>query len=313
LLILLLAGVSAEAQVVFPGSTPQGDYLRGVGIAAWGMGLYNLNTAQAEQINAQTFMMLNEYIWTAYKNEMKENAEYRRAMREKNAENYRKYHERIHDHPDAIDAMNGAALNAVLGDLLAPSVSDSASRYAQIPLDADVIRRIPFKLGEKGEKFSMGRLSLKGTRKWAVVFQDPVFTPFREAYQRAVDNALELALDGRMTDKAIEDIEKAFDDLEEKFKRTPVLLDPKRQREYSEGKTQLDKMRDAPRLFMTQQLQPVFREIETYAGTTVDDLRVFMRRHNLTFAPAETHDERELYPQLYTALVEQRKKATGTE
>ena len=65
LLILLLAGASAEAQLITAGSTPQGDYLRGVGIAAYGMGLYNLNTAQANQINAQTFMMLNEYIWTS--------------------------------------------------------------------------------------------------------------------------------------------------------------------------------------------------------------------------------------------------------
>lgn len=309
--ILLLAGAPAEAQFITAGSTPAGDYLRGVGVAAWGEGLYNLNTAQANQINAQTFMMLNEYIWTSYKNEMKENAEYRAGMRARNAENYKKIQERIHDHPDAHDEMTGDALNSVLRDLVAPSISDSASQYAKVQLPVDFIRRIPFKLGEKGEKFSMGRLSLKG--KLVVAFQDPAFKPYVDDYQRKVDHALELAMDKRMNDQAIRDIEKAFDDLETKFQHTSHLLDPRHQREYSEAKEQLDKMRGAARLFMTEQLQPVFQEIENYAGTTVDELRLFMRRHNLSFAPAETSQERELFPQLYEALVLQRKKATGTE
>src|SRR5262252_7059286 len=116
-LILLLAGVSAEAQLIFPGSTPEGDYLRGVGIAGWGMGQYNLNTAQANQINAQTSIMLNEYIWGTYKAEMKENAEHRKGMLAKHAEAYKKIQERIHDHPESHDVDNGDALNAVLGDL----------------------------------------------------------------------------------------------------------------------------------------------------------------------------------------------------
>ena len=277
------------------------------------MGYYNERTAVANQINANTSIMLNEYMWSVIKNEMKENAEHRAAVLARTAEAYNKLHERIHDHPEALDVMNGDALNAKLQDLLAPTVSESASRYAKVPLDADIIRRIPFKLGDKGERFSMGRLSLKGTKKWPVAFQDPKWASYREGYQRAVDHALELAMDGKMTEQAIKDIEKAFDQLEDKFLRTPHVLDPRHQREYSEAKEQLEKMRGAARLFMTHKLQPIFQDIDTYTGTTVDDLRLFMQRHNLTFAPAETPDERTVYPQLYTVLVEQRKKLTGAE
>ena len=174
---------------------------------------------------------------------------------------------------------------------------------------------IPFKLGNKGEKFSMGRLLLKGPKRWAVAFQGPEFNAFRETYQRAVDNALELAMDGQqgVTEQAIKDIIKAVEDLERKFQQTPAVRDPGWQREYVEAKEQLDKLRTSPRLFMTKDLQPIFQEIDAYAGTTVYDLMVFMRKHNLTFAPAETFDERSIYPQLYTALVEQRKKSTGVE
>lgn len=313
LLIPLLVASSAGAQYIAPGSTPAGDYLRGVGIAAFGMGVYNERTAVANRINTETFIMMNEYMWNVVKNENRENAEHRKAMLARAAEAYKKLHDRIHDNPESLDVTKGDAINAVMADLLAPTVSDSASRYAKVPLDAEVVRRIPFKLGEKGEVFSMGRLSLKGTMKRAVAFQDPRFAPYLESYQRAVDNALELAMEERMTEQAISDVEKAFDQLEDIFKRTPHVLDPRHQREYAEAKQQLDKMRGSPRLFMTRGLQPVFREIDTYAGTTVDDLRLFMRRHGLTFAPAETSVERELYPQLYTALVEHRKKTTGAE
>src|SRR5262249_43787823 len=62
--LLSLAG-SARAQLpafLGPGSTPVGDYLRGVGVAAAGMGVYNYTTAMAESINADTAIRVNEYI-----------------------------------------------------------------------------------------------------------------------------------------------------------------------------------------------------------------------------------------------------------
>ncbi len=295
---------------VGPGSTVAGDYLRGVGIAAYGMGIYNERTAVANRINAETSIMVNEYLWSVVENENRKNAEHRKAKLAREAEASNQIRERIHNNPNVRDVDKGDALNAVLEDLLAPNVSDSVSRYAKIPLDANVIRHIPFKRGDKGEVFSMGRLSLKGKKMRAVAFQDPRFHRAIQNYQLAVDNALELAMDENMTEKAIRDIEKAFDDLENLFMRTPHVLDPRHQKEYAEGKNQLDKMRRSPDLFMGRDLQPVFREIDSYSGTTVDDLRLFMRRHNLTFAPAETSVERELYPQLYQALVEHRSKTT---
>ena len=53
LAVLALFEGSTQAQFITAGSTPEGDYLRGVGIAGWGMGLYNLNTAQANSINTR--------------------------------------------------------------------------------------------------------------------------------------------------------------------------------------------------------------------------------------------------------------------
>jgi hypothetical protein len=316
-LILVLAGASAEAQYIGPGSTPAGDYLRGVGIAGWGMGLYNLNTAQANRIDAETSIMVNEYIWACYQNDIREKAEHRRMILENKAKAYKAIQDRIHNSPESLDVMTGAALTAKLHELTDPRVSDSASRYAKIPLeegvplDASVIRRIHFQIGEKGDQFSLSRLSLKGEKKWAVAFEDPQFGPYCRAYERAVDDALERAIDGKMNDETLKALQKAIDDLEFKVKHTPELSDPQNQRLYSEARAQLDRMQKAVRLFQTLKMQQIFAAIDNYTGTTVDELRVFMRTYGLTFAPAELPDERKVYPQLYQALVEQKKKTVS--
>jgi hypothetical protein len=281
------------------------------------MGLYNLNTAQANQINAQTFMMLNEYIWACYQADLKDKAEHRKAMLARKAEAYKKIQERIHNSPESLDVMTGAALTAKLHDLIDPRVSDSASRYAKVSLDegvqldANVIKRIHFQLGEKGDRFSMSRLNLKGEKKWAVAFEDPQFAIYCKAYENAADDALLLAADGKMTPEALKALQKAVDDLEFKVAHTPDLIDPQNQRLYSEAREQLDRLQKSVRLFKTLRMQQIFAEIDTYAGKTVDDLRLFMRKYNLTFAPAELPDERTLYPQLHTALVEQHKKTVA--
>jgi hypothetical protein len=313
LLVLALPGADGLAQpYVGPGSTVAGDYLRGVGIAAWGMGSYNLNTAQADQINAQTFIMLNEYMWNVAKNENRENWEHRKQVLQLRLEYRKKIQERIHDHPEGLDVMHGDALTAVLRDIMDPKVDESSSRYAKVQLEPDVVRRIPFKLGEKGETFSMNRLSLKSKKKWAVAFQFPQFNSLCLAYQDAVDNALVLAIDSKQTQDAIEAVEKAVNNLEDKVLQTPYILDPINQRLASEARTQLDNIRKTARLFKTQKIQLVLAEIDKGTVTSVNDLRLFMRRHNLTFAEADTPDERTLYPELYQALVVQREKSTDS-
>ena len=180
-LVVVGACSSSGAQYTWigPGSTPEGDYLRGVGIAAYGLGVYNERTAVANQANANTLIMLNEYMWNVAKSENIENASHRAAMRAQHAEEYKRINDRVQNDPESIEVLNGSALNGKLWELLDPKVSESASRHANVPLDADIIRCIPFKLAEKGDTFSMSRLSLKGKKKWAVAFQDPGFDGLR--------------------------------------------------------------------------------------------------------------------------------------
>ncbi len=308
LLIPILLGTPARAQYIGPGSTVGGDYLRGVGIEAMGMGVYNLRTAQANSINTDTFIRWNEYIWNVAKNENKECAEHRAAMLAQHKAAYNAIQKRYIDNPEDLDLMTGNALNAMLEQLDDPKISESSLRYAEVPLPVNVVRRIPFKLGEKNEKFSMSRLSIKSKGKLPVAFQDDRFVRELRIYERALDKALEQAIDGKMQMPAIEAVEKAVDGL---WSRLNEVIRPSNDRAYIEAKVRLEELGKTARLLKTQKVEQALGEIDRYSGTTVNDLRLFMQRHNLQFAPAENPDERTLYSELNNALVQQREKLSG--
>jgi hypothetical protein len=305
--VLSSLGSVAQAQWISAGSTPQGDYLRGLGIAAWGLGSFNLNTAQAESINVDTAIRLNEYLAAVAETSRRQYVERRTAQSKENNANYEKIRQRIRESPEEHDVENGDSLNAVLQQLLDAKVSDSAFRIAsfQVPLPVDVIRMIPFKLSEKGEKFSMNRLTVKGKGKWPVALQDDRFDRERRRYERAIDKALEQAVESKMQIPAIESIETAADDL---FLRLNEVLGPRDDRLYTEAKQRQTDLKAVARLLKTEKIERAIGEIDKYSGTTVKDLMDFMQAHNLRFAATENPDERRLYPELYAALVQQREK-----
>jgi hypothetical protein len=309
-MVVGLMGTIAQAQAIFvgAGSTWQGDYLRGVGIEAYGLGVFVEKEAIANQINANTFIMMNEYFAAVSKHEAWEHAERRRQELKKINELRKQIFERLHDNPELRDVFTGDALNFTLSDLTSPKIDDSTSRFAQVPLDPGLIRQIPFKLGERNESFSMNRLSMKGKNKWAVFFQDPRYKRVCDAYQRAVDHALDLAIDGKMEEEALRAVEQAIDDLETALKGAPIVHEARHQRLYSDAIAQLDVLKKTERWFKDTKVQSAFAEIDNYSGTTVDELRLFMQKHSLTFANADTPDEKVLFPKLHTALKLHREK-----
>jgi hypothetical protein len=304
LLIPILAGTCAQAQVNFPGSTPEGDYLRGVGIAAQGMGSFNLQTAQANQINTETFIRWNEYVDAVIRTQVRELAAHRAARRAE----YDELHARRRENPNDLDVLKGDALNDVLKQLLDPKISESAIRYAEVTLPGDVIRQIPFMLAENKARFSMSRLTMKGKGKWPVAFQDPRFASYLRTYHEALDVALEQAIDEKLTERAIADVEVAVRDLRQKL---DAVFPPSNDPRYLEAKERLEELGIMVDLLKKHRVEVAIGEIDKYSGTTVNDLRLFMQRHGLQFAPATTPDEKTLYPKLHASLVEQREKLGG--
>ena len=215
------------------------------------------------------------------------------------------------ENPEARDVLTGDALSTVLDQLMEPKIAESSYRYAEVPLSIDVIRRIPFRLGESAETFSMNRLTVKGKGKWPVAFQDKRFANELRSFEKAVDAALDEAVDGKQQLSSIREIQTSVDQMARKLDE---VVDPKNdQQAYAEASWRLRELRATVRLFETQKVQQAIGEIDKYSGTTVNDLKIFMRKYGLRFGRADSPDERKLYPELYETLRKQREKFAELE
>ena len=65
---------------------------------------------------------------------------------------------------------------------------------------------------------------------------------------------------------------------------------------YLEARDRVKEMRETVEMLKSTDIEQALGELDRYAGTTVNDLRVFMQRHGLQFADASTPDEIELFP-----------------
>ena len=302
-LIIASMGTSSMAQFNFvgPGSTPQGDYLRGVGVASYGIGVGEYYGARAYSISVDTGIKLNEYIYSVLKHENEENAAHRKAMIEKNNEAYKAIRQRILDNPEARDVDKGSALNAVLEKMNSGLIQESTHRYAEVPLTADQVRRIPFTLAQKGVKsFSMANLTVKKRGAWPLAFQDDRFDGVRKRYEDALDHVLDQHLKGAAQIEAIDRLKEAVAALSDKLDE--VMGANSFDKRFIEARAKLRELDATIEMLKTYKIQPALVDLDQYHGTTINDLRVYMRKHNLQFAVAETPDERLLYPELYTNL-----------
>lgn len=302
--VVLATAPAARAQFNFvgAGSTAPGDYLRGVGVAAFGVGLYNLNTAQANAINVDTTIRWNEYVTLYFARENEAKARYRHAVWDRSEEKRKAIVERIRNAPQERDLQNGDALNALLEGLNDPRIHESSFRSSKVPLGADAVRFIPFRIDAEGAEFSMVRMIPRGTGKWPVALQDDRFARARRAYERAVDAALEQQSSGKMSLEVIRGVRQAIEGLSRALD-VEVLPDKEL---YLRSRTRIRELQTMSKLLDSDKVQRVVGEIDGYAGTTVNDLRIFMQQHKLRFGAAASLEERRLYPVLYEALKTQK-------
>ena len=125
--------------------TPQSELARGAGMYAMGMGQFNLDTAQANSIDADTMMRWNQYVY----NSRVEGARVWRERQARQDQNRRENAEairlRLRNAPNQVDITSGNALNAALDELNEPRAFRKAV-YAgsKIKLGGESIREIPF-------------------------------------------------------------------------------------------------------------------------------------------------------------------------
>ena len=209
--------------------------------------------------------------------------------------------------PQWREVANGEALNRILEELQNPKLTESSfrSERMQVPLPAGLVRHIPFSLAEKGQQFSMARLSLKGKSKWTVAFQDKQFDIVKRAYAAALDNALEEAIDGKMQKATIDVLVKKADDLLNRLDEVYGRINDIR---YIDGVKYVKELKNVAEQLKHTKIEQAIGDIDKYSGTTIYDLKVFMSSHNLRFGVAKTPEEKEMYLVLHEFMVAQYEK-----
>jgi hypothetical protein len=307
---LLATAAQAQVLVIPAGSTPDGDYLRGVGIAAMGMGTYNLYTAQATSINVDTAIRWNEYLAAVFENENRNKSIHREAVIAKRKEDYNAILRRIRENPEEHDLMSGDALNAILDQLNDPKVYPNSYKAIPVTLSVELVRRIPFRLNAAGIEFSMQRLSTKGKGKWPVALRQERFAPERLAYERAVETALGQQVEGKMSVEAVQAVEGRVADLIRKFDQEVAVA---KDALYRESKSRLRELQASAQVLKNSWIEQAIGELDRYSGTNVNDLRLYMQKYKLRFSGAATPEERKIFPEIYAALIQQKELLGGAE
>jgi hypothetical protein len=310
--VLLATGGVAHAQYYYPpgyghygwggwggGETIAGNQARGMGVFAAGAGSYNVQTAQARSINANTAMQWNQYIYES-------TLEAGRINREKQAQRRNLINEtadttfkRLRDNPTEADIMNGNAMNVALDEITNPRVYARALRGAKLPLPGTVIREIPFNYASAALTVSVDNLTKDGP---PALLKGPEFDADRAAL-RAVAQKIraqadeEQPIDGNLVSQAQAMI-KAID--------AKIVADPDKYRRFSPpvdaARNYLKGLYGLLSMLETPAINVLLAGVEKRPDTTLGDLLSFMQSFNLRFGPTKTPQQRAIYAQIYPAL-----------
>jgi hypothetical protein len=278
------------------GSTVEGSIAQGLGYYLQGAGSYNEETAVANSINADTIMRWNEFMFLSQQEANRREYLRRQRMAKRDADSMETINKRARENPTDRDIEDGDALNAVLDQITHPRIHSTALRLIKTPIDAKVIRDIPFVNASEAVTVSLGQLT--GEEVWPIALQAETFAPARKAYQDAVAKAIKEDEEGTLTPGTIKAVEEAAARLRAKLEANKPG-DPSQYREalnYVRGLIGMARMLEKP------QVDKIIAELDMVKDTTIGNLLGFMHTYNLRFAPATNTAQRTVYENLYPIM-----------
>jgi hypothetical protein len=320
LMILAAAGGEARSQYYYPygygydgygfggwGQTPQGSIAQGLGVYAAGVGVYKYDRAVANSINEDTIVRFNQYLYDSMlESRRRYNREHAAKLKMDDSQ-YQARAARIRDNPSKEDIDSGDALNAILDQMADPKVLQGSSlRLANATVSPQAIREIPFR--DETDAITLSLDEMTDPKNWPLPLRADTFTPEREAYQKAVDEALEEDKDGSLKPETIARVRNAVAAL---YRKVGETIPKTQQPEYSLSMNYLKGLAGLSRMLEKPNVEAILGELEKVQSTTVGNLVAFMHSYNLRFAPATTPKQRAIYRDLMPSMVESRDKILG--
>lgn len=281
------------------GQTIGGSEAMGMGAFASGLGQYNVNSAQARSINADTAMRWNEYM---YESQQIRNQKYYRLMQQRQGKidkGQASIRKRLAEEPSDSDITRGDALNVILDQLTAPKVYKTSVRYAKAHLGPKMIRGIPFTYASEAITIALDQMT--SDKSWPILLRGKNFDKERAAYSAAIDQAVKEDDAGDLTPETIKQVDAAIKALWNKVTAVPPGT-PQR----DEAVRHVKAMGAITRMLQSPALEQILAGVDKYEGATTGDLLAFMHTFNLRFGVAKTPEQQALYRNLYPTLDGQR-------
>ena len=299
-----LMGREAKAQWGFDGwgfmgwapATPESAELQSAGIFAMGAGIYNLKTAQANNIDAQTAMKFNDYVADVTRESARIHAERVNRQIARNRALYDARQKQLRESPTFRDIETGDALNAAVADLSDPRIGVSALRAAKAPIPASLIADVPFV--NAAERVTLMLDRLRTSIKWPEVFEDPRFSNDQKTFDDLVARSREESYEGEISARTLREAKGFVNDLKAKLEAQPLKdpLDQKEALRFITASTSLLGLLERPNI------QPAILELKKIQDTRLTNLLGFMSAYNLRFGAATTPKERQAFRQLFEIL-----------
>ncbi len=277
-------------------TTPEGALAQGMGHYYTGAGIFNEKTAIADSINADTLMRWNDYIFQANQ----EAANRYVARRRENSANNRAQNNaiitRIRDNPTNRDIEMGDALNAAVNQLSDPRISSSALRIATAPVEADVIREIPFRNAGAGVTIVLSQI--KAVTKWPAALEGARFADQKKDFEAIVDKAMKEDEEGEVSSETL----KAGHDLANVL-RAKLATEPLEETKAREEASRFVKtFAGLVRLLEKPDTTDALNQLRMVKTTPLGNLIAFMEIYNLRFGAATTPRQRAIYRDLFGTI-----------
>ena len=311
LLIAVVVAVpigSAEAQYGYGwggwgggGATVGGSMAAGRGVAAAGAGQYNMDTAAARSMNAQTAQQWNDYMYAINQRNSANEVKRLNARQQKVNETVDATYKRLHDNPEPLDIHTGAALNVILTELVNPKIYTQVVQKSRQPVDSQLVKNIVFQYAA-----NMIMISLEDVHSRNVpdsLATDPQFEKERQLVRGWVQQARkEAESSNQITPATLQNLRAAIQYAKEKVDATYPPSTPARDQadNFLKALIGLTKMLERP------PVEQFLKGLNQYPQTTMGQLITFMHGFNLRFGAAQTPEQEAAYDQLYPLLVQLR-------
>ncbi len=281
---------------------------QGFGAAAAGEGVLEEDNAIAGSINTDTILRYNQYLYNSQIEAQKRYNAFRARRDNLDKAHYDARQARIRDNPTSDDIANGDALNLLLHELTDPKlIKSSGLRLANGSVSPEAIKDIPFR--DETDAITLSLDDLTDTANWPLPLRSDVFKADREAYQKAVDDALAEDKDGGSLKP--ETIAKVRDSVARLYRKVTETIPKTKQPDHLQATNYLKSLAGLSKMLEKPNVEKILSELEKVKTTSVGNLIGFMHAYNLRFAPAVTAKQRAVYSDLHPMMVAAREKIAG--